>query len=144
MQQTTKSAGLSGRRRGISVLEVTLALMILTVSITGLVQLLATAAGQRRTSETRRLAAQEVANQAERIALLTWDELTTDRLAALRPSELLTAAVPSASLRTAVETEAGPPESKRVRIEIQWTDPSGQTVEPIGLTIWQFHRESAP
>lgn len=133
------------RRRGISVLEVTLALLVLGVAITGLLQLIATAAAQRRVSETRRLAAQEVANQAERVALLSWDELTAERLAAVQPSELLLASVPSAKLQATVTAEAGPPEAKRVRIEVQWTDATGQSPAPIGLTVWK-HRtpEGAP
>jgi hypothetical protein len=128
-----------------SVLEVTLALLVLGVAITGLVQLIATAAAQRHVSETRRLAAQEVANQAERIALQSWDDLTAERLAAVKPSELLLATVPSAKLQATVAAEAGPPEAKRVRIEVQWTDASGQSPAPIGLTVWK-HRmtEAAP
>lgn len=130
-------------RRGISVLEVTLALLVLGVAITGLVQLIATAAAQRRVSETRRLAAQEVANQAERLALLSWDELTAERLAAVQPSELLLATVPTARLQATVTPEAGLPEAKRVRIEVQWTDASGQSPAPIGLTVWKHQTPEA-
>jgi Tfp pilus assembly protein PilV len=121
------------------VLEVVLSLLILTSALAGLVQLVATAAAMRRTSETRRLAAQEVANQAERLALLAWEELTPERLAALTPSEFLTSSVPTAKLTGSLTAVADPPESKRMRIEVAWTDASGQTVEPVGLTIWK-HR----
>src|SRR5687768_18433715 len=123
-------------RRAISVLEMTLALLVLTVVATSLAQLLTMAAAHRRTSEQRRLATQEVANQAERIALLTWDNATAERLAELKPSEALLAVVPAATLQIAAENEAGPPAAKRVRIEVHWADATGQAVEPVGLTMW--------
>lgn len=132
-------------RRAISVLEMTLALMVLTVVVASLAQLLTTAAAHRRVSEQRRLAAQEVANQAERIALLTWDEAAADRLAALAPSDALLAAIPAAKLQATASDDAGPPASKRIRIEVHWTDAAGQPVEPVGLTVWKYARkEDAP
>jgi Tfp pilus assembly protein PilV len=128
-------------RRGLSVLEVTLSLLVLAVAIGGLAQLITTAAAQRRASETRRLASQEAANVAERIALLAWDELTTERLAAWKPSVELTSTVPSAKLQLDVASEPSPPEAKRVQIDVQWTDASGQTLDPISLTVWKFQPE---
>ena len=133
------------KRRAISVLEMTLALLVLTVVITSLAHVLTTAAAHRRTSEQRRLAAQEAANQAERIALLAWDEAKPERLAELKPSDALLAAIPAATLQVAVTDEAGPPASKRVRIEVHWTHAGGQAVEPVGLTVWKHApQEIAP
>jgi Tfp pilus assembly protein PilV len=132
-------------RRATSVVEMTLALLVLTVVVTSLAQLLTTAAAHRRVSEQRRLAAQEAANQAERIALLTWDEATTERLSALKPSDALLAAIPAATVKVALTDEAGPPASKRVRIEVRWTNAGGQAVEPVGLTVWKHApQEIAP
>ena len=132
------------RRRGLTVLEVTLALLVLTVAITGLAQLLATAAAHRRTSDQRRLALQEVANQAERIALWPYDELTAEKLEGLAPSDDLLAATPAAVLTATVTDEAGPPASKRVRLEVHWTNSAGAHVEPVGLTVWKHRREDQP
>src|SRR5688572_22075331 len=112
-------------RRAISVLELTLSLLVLTVVVTALAQLLATAAAHRRVTELRRIAVQEVANQAERIALLTWDETTAEKLGSLKPSESLQAANPAAKLQLALSDEAGPPVSKRIEIEVHWTDAAG-------------------
>jgi len=130
-------------RRGISVLEMTLALLVLTVAVTSLAQLLTTAAAHRRTSEQRRLAVQEVANLAERIALWSWDELTAPMLGELAPSQPLLAALPSARLQTTLAEEAGPGPSKRVRLEVHWTTSAGQTVEPVGLTVWKHSAAKA-
>ena len=124
-------------RRGLSVLEVTMALLILTFAIGGLLQILTVSAAQRRTSEKRRLALQEVANQAERVALLSWDETTDERLDRLAPSAELLVAVSSAALAVKQTEEAGPPAAKRIRLEVSWTTADGQGVEPVGVTVWK-------
>ena len=124
-------------RRGISVLEATTALLILTFAVGGLLQILTVSAAQRRASEQRRLALQEVANQAERIALLTWDETTQERLGQLKPGTELAAAAPSATLNAKLTADDGSPAAKRIRIEISWLTPAGQSVEPVALTVWK-------
>jgi Tfp pilus assembly protein PilV len=132
------------RRHGLSVLEVTLALLVLTVAIGGLAQLLATAAAHRRTSDQRRLALQEVANQAERIALWSYDELTAEKLGGLAKGDDLAAALPAATFQATLTDEAGPPASKRVRLEVHWTDAAGNAQQPVGLTIWKHRPEVQP
>jgi hypothetical protein len=124
-------------RRGISVLEVSMALLILSFAVGGLLQILTIAASQRRTTEVRRLALEEVANQAEQIALIPWDELTEGRLGALEPSEHLLGAAPSARLTVTQVAEAGPSVAKRIHLEVQWTTPAGDAVQPVQLTVWR-------
>jgi hypothetical protein len=116
---------------------VIIALLILGVAVTSLAKLLSAAAAQRRASEQRRLALQEVANLAERIALIPYGEVSTENLAALKPSGELLAAVPLARLTATQSPQAGPPEHKRVRLEVLWTDAAGQPVDPVGLTLWK-------
>jgi Tfp pilus assembly protein PilV len=124
-------------RRGISVLEATMALLILSFAIAGLLQILTVAAGQRRATEIRRLALEDVANQAEQLALLSWDELTAEKLAARQPSAELLAAAPAAQLAISVKEEAGPPAAKRIHLKATWTTPAGQSAGPVQLTVWR-------
>jgi Tfp pilus assembly protein PilV len=124
-------------RRGLSIIEATMALLILSFAVGGLVQILAVAASQRRATEIRRLALADVANQAEQIALLSWDELTAEKLIAAQPSAELAAAAPSASLKLTVQDEAGPSAAKRIHISATWTTADGQPVEPVELTLWR-------
>jgi hypothetical protein len=138
MKQRTPISMHSRRRarRGISVLEVTAALVILAFAMTGLAHMLSLGAAHRRTSETRRLAQEEVANQAERIALLAWDETTAEKLQSLPISDELTTFVPSAKLSVALAEEAGPPVARRIEIGVAWTAADG-VAEPIRLTVWK-------
>ena len=132
-------------RDAMTVLEVTLALAVLSMAFVFLAQFLSAAAQQRRASEHRRLALQEVANSLERVAALSWDEVTAERLSAWKPSTALSSNLPQAQLKSLVAIEPGQLEAKRVRIEIAWPDASGQTVEPIGLTTFVYRpREVQP
>src|SRR5437762_10762011 len=62
--------GRAAARRGMTLFELTVALFILTTAMMAIVQLMAATASQRRSADQRRIALQEVANQAERVALL--------------------------------------------------------------------------
>ncbi len=124
-------------RRGLSIVEVTMALLILSVAVAGLLKILTVAASQRRATENRRLALEEIANQAEQIALLPWEELTAEKLAARQPSADLLAAARSAQLTLTASEDAGPPAAKRIRIAVSWTTPTGESAEPVQLTIWR-------
>jgi prepilin-type N-terminal cleavage/methylation domain-containing protein len=125
-------------RRGMTVLEMSIALLILTVALGGVLQLVSTAAKQRRTGEERRLALQELANQAERVAILPWDELTEAKLATLKPSAECEAANPTATIAATLAEDDGPPAAKRIRIEVAWTNAVGQQVDPLGVTLWRY------
>jgi len=129
--------------RGISVLEVSMALLVISFAVGGLLQILTIAASQRRATEVRRLALEEVANQAEQITLIPWDELTVGRLGALKPGEQLLAAAPSARLAATQIAEAGPPVAKRIHLEVQWTTPAGDSVQPVQLTVWRHQPTEA-
>jgi Tfp pilus assembly protein PilV len=120
-----------------------MALLILSFAVGGLLQILAVAASQRRTSEVRRLALQEVANQAEHIALLPWGELTDEQFAGRKPSDELLAAAPMATLTVTRSEEAGPPVAARIYLAVQWTTPAGDVVEPVELTMWRYQPTEA-
>src|SRR5688500_6846861 len=105
-------------RDAMTVLEVSLALAVLSLAFVLLAQFVTAAAQQRRVSEHRRLALQEVANSLERVAALPWDEVTSEKLAEWKPSASISTAMSRAQLKAIVVAEPGPPEAKRVRIEV--------------------------
>jgi hypothetical protein len=129
-------------RGGLSVLEATAALLIVGFAITGLAQMLSLSAAQRRTSESRRLAQEEIANQAERIALLAWNETTAEKLQSQEISEGMRAFVPSAKLSLELTEEAGPPLARRIEIAVVWIAAEGE-VEPVRLTVWKHQPAEA-
>jgi prepilin-type N-terminal cleavage/methylation domain-containing protein len=131
-------------RRGMTILELLVALFVLTTAMAALVQLLTVAASQRRLLEQRRIALQEVANQAERVALLNWNETAGDKLTSWQSSADLQGVLPEAKCTAAVSDEAGSPAARRIRLSVVWTNAAGQSVDPVTLTVWRFAPEGQP
>jgi hypothetical protein len=121
--------------------ELTVALFILTTAMLAIVHLMGAAAMQRRFVDQRRVALQEVANQAERVALLSWDDLVPEKLTAWKPATDLTKALPLAKCEAEVTDETDGPPARRIRLSVIWTDAAGQEVEPATVTMWRFARE---
>jgi hypothetical protein len=119
-------------------------LIVLGAAMAALLQLMALAAQQRRGMNERRLALLEVANQAERIALLSWDETAPEKLTGWQPSDDLRVVLPAAQCRLAVTEEPGTPRGRRIRLEVGWTNSVQQPVEPVTLTVWRFAEEARP
>ena len=97
--------------------------------------------GQRRTIEQRRAALIEVANEAEQVALLDWDEISPDEFQTWQPSAELAAALPEATCTAEVTEEISLPAARRIRLSVNWPNASGQLREPIAVTIWKFKEE---
>ena len=132
------------KRRGMTIMELLVSLVILGAAMAALVQLVVLTARQRRSLDQRRVALQEVANQAERLALVAWDETTPERLKTWQPSADLVAALPRATCQASVRDESGEPARRRIRLEVVWTNAAGQAVEPVTLTLWKFAPEAQP
>src|SRR5438105_5305247 len=117
------------RRRGTTLMEVVVALALLGLATTAMIEFVSLSARQRRTAEHRRVALQELANQAERVAFMSWDELAPDRFTTWQPSTDLSS-IPSATCRAEVADESGPLACRRIRLLVQWKDALGQELDP--------------
>ena len=132
------------RCRGTTLLETTLAFVVLSCAFVMLAQFLTAANQQRRLSEQRRLALQEAANVLEHVAALPWDDVTAEKLAAVTPSPALRSAAPAAELKLQLQADEGPPRAKRVHVEVAWPSAAGRAVEPVGLTTFLYPPEARP
>ncbi len=121
-----------------TLLEMTVALFVASAVMIAIVQLVGVTAKQRRTLEQRRVALQEVANQAERIAMLAWDQTAPDELKEWQPAHDLVAVAPKARCAIAVSPEAEPPLGRKIRLSITETNATDQPIELAALTIWKF------
>ena len=130
--------------RGIILIEAVVALVVLMVAMATLAQLLSLAAQQRRLTEQRRLALEELANQAERISLIVWDDVTAEKLTTWQPSDKLLAVMPEPTCRASVTSEPGDLGARRIQLTVAWTDQVGQEIGPIDLTIWRFDDSKQP
>jgi Tfp pilus assembly protein PilE len=131
-------------RSGMTLLEVGIALVVVTSAVVAVVELVSAAAQQRRASRERQVGLLEIANQAERIALLSWDEAAPDKLTTWSPSAILTDAIPTADCRIRVVDEDQTLPARRIELRLAWKNATGHEVEPALLTIWKFRAGGPP
>ena len=124
-------------RRGISLMEVAVAVGMLAVALAVTLQALGWVAADRRAAGRRQRALAEASNALERLASRPWGELTPEALksAALPPEAA--DALPGGELRAEVaEGDAG---LKRLRVEVRWRG-RGADEAPVRLTTWVARR----
>jgi Tfp pilus assembly protein PilV len=126
------------RRRGLSLLELTVALFVMTAAMTAIVQLLAMAARQRRMIEARRVALAEVTNQAEQIVLRDWKEFEPGQARQWDLSANAKTSLPQATATIEVRESQEPLSAKQIRLMIRSSDSTGQSVELADLTVWKY------
>mgnify|MGYP003406973352 CR=1 FL=1 len=135
----------SRHQAGATLLECTVALFVLSLAMLALAQLVTAASGQRRLTMARSVALQELANQAERVAALPWDDTAAEKLTTWQPSAELAAAIPTAACRATVADEvAAGVTARRIRLEIAWADAAGREQQPATLTVWRHRPEVQP
>jgi hypothetical protein len=125
-------------RRGLSLFELIVALLVLITAMTTIVQLLGVAASQRRTIEQRRSALSEVTNQAERIALLPWEAVSAGDLKSWEFSDESKRVLPHGMATMEVEDEDEPVRGRRIRLIVRSPNAAGQVVDLADLTVWKF------
>ena len=130
--------------RGMTIMELLASMALLAAAMVALVQFTVLVGRYRQALEHRRLALQELANQAERLALTAWDETAADKLKTWQVSQELAEALPRATCQASVSEEPGQPVSRRIHLQIVWTNSAGQQVEPVSLAIWKFKLEGEP
>jgi prepilin-type N-terminal cleavage/methylation domain-containing protein len=133
-------------RRGVTLVEVSVAIVLLGV-MAGLIVEAQTVRGRlQRAMHWRELATIEAGNLMEQVTALPWDDLNEEKLATMKLSDGLRQALPKAALHLAVDPVTGTdqPESRRIRLEIDWPGPTGEVVRPVRLTSWVYHIEPKP
>ena len=102
----------------------------------------ATAAVERRATEKRAIALVEAAGALERTTALEFDEITPQRLDAIRLSPKIESILGEAKLNWTIEITTSQPPAKHVRAELAWQNqvPSA----PVRLNAWVYQRPTKP
>jgi type II secretory pathway pseudopilin PulG len=127
-------------RRGFTLVETGIAAVMLAIAMGLTVQVVAWVAAERRASERRRCAVQEVANLMERVTAQT--HLTPEAARAFLLSEPARGLLPGAELSVSVEEV--PAGSRRVSLRLRWKDRAGDWDAPVRLTSWVGRRNGGP
>lgn len=137
MPTNMKRAAGDRRRRGITIAETGMALLVIGLCASLIGELVWTTARQRRGVERRVVASQEAANFAEELRRWPWDDLTAERTARLQLSPLATDALPGAALSVSVVAETEPRAARRLDVRVAW-DGAGDTPQTVEYSIWRF------
>jgi len=121
------------RRRGIGLMEIAAAGILLAVMLTVCLQFFRATSGQRRGLQARRTATQEVANVMERLCARSWEELTPEAAGQVQLSEEARRAFPDGELQVEVTPPEKEPDGKRIVGSFAGrTGPNS----PIGRSAW--------
>ena len=93
--------------RGFTLIELTAAGAILATLVAVLIPLFAAIAGQRQSLRVRQAAAQEAANVMERLACLSWEDLTAREVDAARLSAEAQQVLPGGELKVEMTQPRG-------------------------------------
>ena len=130
-------------RQGITLIETTVAMVILSAAIIAVAQLIASVATQRNVAARDTLARQEAANQMERLFAMPWGELGEDHVSQMQLSEGSRQRLPNPELAFVIGPAGGEPVQRRIRVEVTWADTSDQYRRNASLTAWRYKIEGA-
>ena len=141
------------KRRGIYLLEMAVAGVMLLALMTLCVRYFAVTATQRRALDQRQAALGEAANVMERVTARPWSDLTAEELSKISLSPETKLALPDGELKIDLadeEARPSPPtplpkgegklEAKRITVTIRWQDNEGQWTQPARLVAWRYRR----
>jgi hypothetical protein len=135
----------TARRRGTTMLEVVSATVLMTAMAGLLGEGMVMVQTQRSTIVRRQVAQFEVADEMQRIAALSWNELTIFSGGNAPLSDTAKESLPQARMITRVETLAGEADARRITVELHWMGPlSGQPEAPVRLVSWAYKNGRRP
>ena len=106
-------------------------------------QLLISTAAQQQSAEHRMLAAGELSNVAERLAMLTYEETTHERLGNIELSPSMLAVFPDASLSFEIQQQLDGIAIKRIDVVMTLEDGERDFNRPLQLSVWKFQKQEA-
>ncbi len=125
------------RRRGVTIAESSMALLVVGLCASLIGELAWTAASQRRAVERRMVASQEIANLGDELRQWPWEDLTAERTARLQLSPLASATLPEAALSVSIVEETEPRPAKRLDVRVAWGG-DGDTSQSLEYSTWRF------
>jgi type II secretory pathway pseudopilin PulG len=133
------------QRRGATMIELTVAIVVLMAAVIVSAQSLTLVAAQRRIAERQAVAREAAANALESAMALSWSETTVERLAAIELPADARDVLPDAQLQVtlvpATDLPTGnAPREMQIRV-LMTPDATGRAASrPVQLTAWKFAR----
>jgi prepilin-type N-terminal cleavage/methylation domain-containing protein len=126
------------RRRGFTLLEVTVAAAMLAMLMGASLQMLRVVSVRQRAADRRTIALEAIQAVSDQVANIPWDNLSIESARRVTIPQPLQTYLPGAILSLSLDDEAAPVPSRRMHVELTWNAPDGQPVAPANLTSWIF------
>jgi len=126
------------RRRGMSILEVSVTGVLLVTLLMVCLQMLGATADQRRAIRDRHTALQACTNLMERLCALRWAELTPQRVAEMQLPAEVQEALSGVELNIDLAEPDGEPDVKRITVLLRWQGRPGRPQRPVRLVAWRY------
>lgn len=125
-------------KRGFSLIEMLVAIGLLSFVAIALAQGITLSIRQRQQLHQRLVLNQAAANLAERVTMIPWADLSDERLAEIQLDAATLAVWPELKLALRITDDAGPPTGKRILISLQPAARHGTAPPPTELVVWRF------
>ncbi len=126
------------KRRGFTLWEVMVALLVLAALTTLCLQFYAAVSDQRRQVFAQLAATQEAANLLEQVEALRWNELTTASAARLQLSAQAARTLPEGRAEVLIDEPSGNPIARRVAVAVFWRPNAGEPERKVRLVVWRY------
>ena len=141
------------QKRGLTLIEVAISVVVLGVVSTTITEVIQWSAAQHRAAERKRCALEIATAILDRFTVRDWSAITAENAATINlPAEAAQSlGDPRLVLRVEQDKAEGKPgdaakglESKRVWVELSWTNGASAQVDRVQLSTWVFRRQVGP
>lgn len=123
-------------RRGLGLIEIAAALVLLSALATLVVQIVAWSAAEHRSTQRREIAIAEAANAMERLAASDAQSLKPHATTEIPLSPTAEAMLPRGKLTSEIAEAKDSPDDKRIVVEVNWLNQAGEPESPVRLVTW--------
>jgi prepilin-type N-terminal cleavage/methylation domain-containing protein len=126
------------KRRGFTLFEVTVAIMLLGTLAALCLQLFAGVNSQQKDQNAELAATQEAANVMERLAAVAWDDLSKQSGGKFELSPQARKLLPEGKVEVKVDDAKGTPAARRIAVAICWRPLPGGPERKAGAVAWRY------
>lgn len=130
--------GTTNRRSGFTVMELTVATIMLGMILAVTVKFVTAMSARRLAVEHEQAAIREAGNVMERLASRPWDQLSPESVRDLQLSDEARQTLPGAELQVRLATPEKEGDPKQIAVEIRWPERSDGPPRTVRVAAWKY------
>lgn len=130
-------------RRGLMLMEVVVSMAMLGVVLATVAQVIQWSAVEHRTAQRKRCALETARSLLDELSAKDWSAINSENASRLRIPRESAQFLIDPRLKMAVATQSGLLPSKRISVELTWSNGPGRASEQVQLSTWVFQPSPA-